>query len=306
MVAEYLAEIKGAGDPPADWRGSDNWIEWREKLATLLATVLWPRYDPSTASWQGIAVDKILELTAADFKLLRELRQLHDATVTVGLAATVHSTLMLIEDDNRLQETLRQYLTGNCAPAIVERHERTYLPGLSRKAGTVDLQMKRIFQRPRAYQMAFMMGEEWFSHQHAKGAVSPALISGHCFQGAMGGVAAREFGSQIGIDEATSKALQRHAVDVGDRRVFAGVHYPSDNLSSWITALLIGPLVGAESVWLWDGIHRDSAVFARIDKAAATDPSSPFTPALRTLKFIGTQPGVTIDETLKFVQQWNR
>jgi hypothetical protein len=31
--------------------------------------------------------------------------------------------------------------------------------------------------------------------------------------------------------------LGQFGVDIGDRRVFAGVHYPSDNMASWIMAL---------------------------------------------------------------------
>lgn len=60
------------------------------------------------------------------------------------------------------------------------------------------------------------------------------------------------------------EALEQFGVDIGDRRVFAGVHYPSDNLSSWILALRLGREVFADPrVWLFlaEAIQKRSAVY---------------------------------------------
>jgi hypothetical protein len=62
------------------------------------------------------------------------------------------------------------------------------------------------------------------------------LISGHALQGLTYLISAvlDAHPPLSGHNLATAKAL---AVDIGDRRVFAGVHFPSDNLASWLVAL---------------------------------------------------------------------
>jgi hypothetical protein len=59
----------------------------------------------------------------------------------------------------------------------------------------------------------------------------------------------------------------QYAVDFGDRRVMAGVHYPSDNLGSWLLALDLIPRVcspdtGAEvKRRIWTAISARSVIF---------------------------------------------
>jgi membrane-associated phospholipid phosphatase len=62
---------------------------------------------------------------------------------------------------------------------------------------------------------------------------SPSAISGHAFQGLMGCLAA-----YLEFPEVTAYRadLVKLAVDIGDRRVLAGIHYPSDNAMSWWVA----------------------------------------------------------------------
>ena len=43
------------------------------------------------------------------------------------------------------------------------------------------------------------------------------------------------------------KDYGQYAVDFGDRRVFAGVHYPSDNLASWVAVLRLIPWVFSQN-----------------------------------------------------------
>jgi hypothetical protein len=65
------------------------------------------------------------------------------------------------------------------------------------------------------------------------------MISGHCLEGCLAGAWLAwclQFDSQ-GLDHLdwrrVHKALQQWSVDIGDRRVMAQVHYPSDNIGSW-------------------------------------------------------------------------
>ncbi len=57
--------------------------------------------------------------------------------------------------------------------------------------------------------------------------------------------------------------LCKLAIDLGDRRVFAGVHYPSDNAGSWRIALDITKILGVDRAahqFLVEAI-RSSVVF---------------------------------------------
>jgi hypothetical protein len=44
-------------------------------------------------------------------------------------------------------------------------------------------------------------------------------------------------------NSATQVALQQYATDFGDRRVLAGVHYPSDSMITWIICFKLIPNV---------------------------------------------------------------
>jgi len=85
--------------------------------------------------------------------------------------------------------------------------------------------------------------------------------------------------------------LRQFTVDIGDRRVFAGVHYPSDNLSSWYTALKLIPHVFTEptDAWvrdfLWKAIDLRSIVFGAIKNHIAAHPNdSPYRDAVAAIR----------------------
>jgi hypothetical protein len=75
---------------------------------------------------------------------------------------------------------------------------------------------------------------------------------------------------------AREASLAQYMVDIGDRRVFAGVHYPSDNIASWIMALSLMPEVYADPVriegFVRKAIFERSRVFQMISAAYFTDP----------------------------------
>jgi hypothetical protein len=62
------------------------------------------------------------------------------------------------------------------------------------------------------------------------------LISGHAAQGLLGITSAWVQESDEVKNQSSARAMQL-AVDFGDRRVMAGVHYPSDNFASWVTVV---------------------------------------------------------------------
>ena len=316
MVAEFEADIEGGGSAPPDWHGPKDWLAWRGRAIDLLGLVLWPRYEPATRRWNGPAHAMMLPLTETDFALLARLRPVLMTTVQTGAGPVTHYELFQLEDapDLRADDgsvlkpqsvhtTLRKYLKGLALPAVVEDLAKGYMRGLGGKAGTVDLEWKRELQRPRAYQMAVPLQVDGFTHQQATSAVTPSMISGHCFQMSMGGIAAFYKTRGLAVGEDFKTALAQHTVDVGDRRVFAGVHYPSDNISSWITALLVAPLTCPDldgAKWLWAAVTARSRVYKAIADEVAAHPGSPYGPSLKVLKFLGENPGKAVDEAIAF------
>jgi len=107
---------------------------------------------------------------------------------------------------------------------------------------------KAILNRPRPYQAADIFGLNDFVHHvgspgNHKG-MSPSMISGHCLQGILLSCKALELWLDGGkVEQSAYDSLQHYAVDFGDRRVFGGVHYPSDNIASWVLSIKIIPYI---------------------------------------------------------------
>lgn len=118
------------------------------------------------------------------------------------------------------------------------------------------MSIKNQFQRPRPWTVAMMFGLRDFAWHRADGlthtGIHPAFPSGHCYQGivhsanALAHWWARSDGSNhdkplAKPTNANLDALKQYAVDWGDRRVFAGIHYPTDNIASWVLAVRLLP-----------------------------------------------------------------
>ncbi len=324
MILEWETYLGEPGKEPAptDWSGQIAWAQWRDGVSTLLAQTLWPRWEPKTG-WVGAAAADMHALTLADFELFHSLRpQMQGDEVLPGGALIAQIKLFQLEDeadakdpatdevkvDRSLDASLRLYLAGVVDQATLNTIVEGYLTGLGRKSGNVDLEIKRDMQRPRPYQIAFMLGEERFAHNYAKSAVTPSMISGHCVEAMMGGVAAwyaLETGGLLAAHPTLGEALARHTVDAGDRRVFGGVHYPSDNISSWLTGLLMSPQVcpdGRGGAWLWDSIQRHSRVYKALATQART-PGSPYAPPMALLAHLGALAEPTLADAAQFVKE---
>jgi hypothetical protein len=76
--------------------------------------------------------------------------------------------------------------------------------------------------------------------------------------------------------------------------VFAGVHFPSDNLSSWFTALKLVPRVfdaqAAPDIkaFLWEAINSRSIVYRAIKEHVRSNNDSPYRAAVTALEALGT------------------
>lgn len=304
---------------PASWHADTDWPTWLRNVRDLLAHVLWPRWDRDGSVWVGASATRMTELTRADFTLLRDLRPLLATPAASTASGFTHERCFRIEDEPDVRDdagnllldrnadfTLRRYLSGLAAQTVVEALCNRYIDRVFARTGACDIALKADLQRPRPYQMALLMGEAWFTHVIAKYANSPAMISGHTLSGAMGGVAARYALLEHAHEPAADRALMQHTVDVGDRRVLAGVHYPSDNIGSWITALLLCTATCPDhegAAWLWQAIRRQSRVHAAVMAHAATHPGSPYGPSLAVLAHLGERPGMPMSELLAFARR---
>lgn len=113
--------------------------------------------------------------------------------------------------------------------------------------------IKEYFQRPRPWTAATALGVEDFRWTTATGSthtgVHPSILSGHCIQGILGGCAVFDAlldeikTTGTGLSEPTIRSIQKYMVDWGDRRVFAGVHYMTDNIASWTLARKLIPFL---------------------------------------------------------------
>jgi hypothetical protein len=293
LDAGYLADIKIQPIPP-DWKTIHgkvpklrDWNRWRGRIVRDLARMLWPTYEHGKSKWSTKSVDA---LNDADFNLLTDLRLRFPMPISAAFPTTVTHAILFAEEDGaiglgshyeRYDPQLQAQFTAQM-PTLL-------LTGLRKKVGTLALQIKQVIQRPRAYQVAFIEGRSGFSHEPAQSADTPSMVSGHCLQGALGGCSAYAELAQH-LNPSSVKLLEQLTVDIGDRRVFAGVHYPSDSLASWFVALKLVPHVfpkrrqAAITDFLGDAISSKSAVFAAIRDHVVLERKSPYKQALRAVE----------------------
>jgi hypothetical protein len=317
MILEWEQDIGGDGSPPSDWATDEDWTAWRSSMSSLLSHVLWPRFDND--GWVGPACEFMDELTRADFELFKVLRPIINTSAHLAQGPVPQLELFVLEDEESVLDahgtvivargpavSLRRYLSQILPADAADAFAGAYLSGVHAKAGNVDLEIKRDMQRPRAYQMAFIIGEHWFTHHRAKSALTPSMISGHCVETLLGGAAAFYRAIALGdaFPEPAWRALAQFTVDVGDRRVMAGVHYPSDNISSWLTGLLLCPKVCEDrrpTSWLWETIKSKSIIYKWIERATHS-PASPHRLAFDLLTRVGEGEVKTVEDALRYAE----
>ena len=214
-------------------------------IANQIASNLWPLYDPQSQSWPNPYRLPFSDLATADIEMMASLSgNLKNSPCVCNLPP--HQTLFAHEDLSNAEviNSLERYVYKksdevNRTPlGIFAKSELGNCVGL-------PIELKLRFQRMRPFQAAFLLNTANFSYLGARSAYSPSLPSGHCFQGAY--VACRIYEAHLADARRLSltaiqlENLKHFAVDVGDRRVFAGVHYPSDNIASWFAMASIIP-----------------------------------------------------------------
>ncbi|MGD9617645.1 MAG: phosphatase PAP2 family protein [Alphaproteobacteria bacterium] len=318
MVAEFEERL-GQGEAPDDWSIDEDWPTWRGKVLEIITLLLWPVYDFNSLTWQGAAAARMQGLTEGDFHILEGLRPYIKLNVPNIARPISHFEMFQLEDraenmleleagvDRGVDRTLRYYLEGQTDQLTIDTLARWIESGMLRKAGSLPVQLKRDLQRPRAYQISDALGRTWFTHHQAMSSVSPSIISGHAFKGCTMGVASFYHATALSCPPPVFDALARIAMDFGDRRVFAGVHYPSDNIASWIAALLIcqhvcsdGGRLGRQ--FLWQAISTKSTVYSAISYAVDQRQAADHQPSLQLLRELGAKPDMDIDDALSWAK----
>ena len=94
-------------DPPIplDWLNMDgseptyaDWSVWLTKLADEIGRLIWPQYEPDSASWTNAAVGDLIN---ADFALLDKLHPNLGLPIAGLLPTTVQHLDFFIQEDNR-------------------------------------------------------------------------------------------------------------------------------------------------------------------------------------------------------------
>jgi PAP2 superfamily len=253
-----LIDIIGRG--AQGWRKTQvDYEEWRTDITKLLEQSLWPTgFLPIDNSHPAT------QLTLTDLRLLRVIQLGHGYPPRRAF----ESTLFRMEDSATRYAVLPDeppaagkvtscslgeiYVLSNPNSAFAEIEATTraakfeeYKNGY--KVAPIQFELKRAFQRPRpkcaAYHADKVLHTNFsdvkFYGSHT--AHHPSFISGHALQGIL--YFAYAFWRDETLLRSEVQALSTYAALVGDRRVMAGLHYPSDSLASWIVALKLLPEV---------------------------------------------------------------
>jgi hypothetical protein len=272
---DFRTDIKDQAARQEAWRNFFN------STLTELSNTIWPAWDENARAWKGKAQATMHRLTEADLKVLLTFRSGDNLPINAQPASRAraincphHLSFFKEEDLSRIFASYAMY-DRDLDPKYAAIFSDAFFAGIDAKCSTTQLQFKARLQRPRAYQTALLLGKSGFTVEEATSNMTPSMVSGHSLQGLIGSGAVMERILQSGIEfsESNWEALAQYAVDIGDRRVMAGIHYPSDNIASWTVLMRLadhifsGPELKSR---LWDAITKQSIVFQRILDSADT------------------------------------
>jgi len=275
--------------PQAPGQSAVEFSRFFDTLLHEIKGILWPEYLPASGTWSSTPDQALID---ADFDIMADVHRQLREPISGGLLPKdhlpTHEKMFLEEDD---EDTIFGHEYHRYDPGI-PKHLADDLTdilwtGCDRKMGSIHYQLKQRLQRPRPKQVAFIQNRE-FHWIVAKTGETPSMVSGHSLQGCMGGCSAYlMFG---GIDPVSVGYLQQLTVDIGDRRVFAGVHYPSDNLSSWYTAFKLIPHVieqrdvARTKAFLREALETKSVIFDAVRRHIQANAYSPYVPAMTAIQ----------------------
>lgn len=291
LARPYARQIK---DPvaPVDFASESaplkGWLTWIEETTAVINECLWPSWNYSESCWESPNIDLMNDLTRADFSILKSLIEADFLSVTAPISDVAwrekHLEFFTDEDQDRLGLRVGEYSAE--FPATIRPFDRWSGEVFRSKIGHTSMHLKHKLQRPRAYQISAIAGVDWFTWNLGATSMSPSMSSGHALQGLMFAAGTFEALLQKGVELTPGGriGLAQFGVDIGDRRVFAGIHYPSDNIASWIAVGRLARKVfrHAETFdFIRFAVTTRSEVYKRL--TGATAQHTAFVPALEVL-----------------------
>ena len=282
--------------PMDDWDGTpEEWQTFFDQFVKDVKANIWPEWNKANGCWEGDAADFAEEATRLENQIC--INHLQKAGILEQKPNTPHFSgpdpqknhywHYSVEDfigkfgvGSPFEVRVQQFPVRNVAyyddQIVPEEMDALFGLMFNRKyRGTFTT--KLYFRRPRPQQTAFVFGQHDFVHRQARANIHtgnhPALISGHCAQGLllMCVLVDKLLSEGKPVEDIRLDAYAQYAVDFGDRRVFAGVHYLTDNLASWTMVLRLIPRVFAQNAefledFIRNAIKTRSTVYRLMDQ----------------------------------------
>lgn len=278
-----------------DAQREQDFAQWRDDLMALINEHLWPIYDPSSREWRGKSIEHMDDLTIADLELIAEIQtspahfQQRIESPLRSLEKKTHADLFLVEDDARGSKVFSSFrlYDRTMDAATLSAISDVCFDANDFKKANVSIVFKTALQRPRPMQTSFRF-QRPITHKEAGTAGSSSMSSGHSLQGVLcvGGLIEELLDAGVPISTERQLALGQWAVDIGDRRVMAGVHYPADNLCSWLIFLSMADKVFHRPEIrkiIAGAIDKQSFVLRNIRRRVDAGKGAAYQPALRLL-----------------------
>ena len=258
-------------NPDGPVASAREWEQWRDRLAGEMADFLWPVF--GNKGWTGKAVATAMKLTLADLEIMRTLQPKMEQRIQAGGRPTGKQADAWQREDEGAPGATFEYYQSKFPAMLQTEMGKAIVTGGIDIARPASQGLKQLFQRPRPFQVAMMLGQKKpMVVQASRSAITPAMISGHCIQGTLALAQVQlVLGEVLDATPGLADDLQRFFIDTGDRRVYAGLHYPSDNVGSWFTALSLCDHVFGEKAQqirnvLWHAITTHSEVYRALEQ----------------------------------------
>lgn len=236
MARDFEVELAYRAAPGA-WPRASDYEGWVSAEAQLLADTAWPVWHRGSGKWVGKARDAALALTRADMGLMVALGERHFRVNSRHRGGRNTHEFWFNLEDNLFGNWPERYAAAFSGSSMTldDLAAAFGSGGTGLFCGSIHWILKDELQRPRPHQFAAWLATPRPAVQRSWSAWSPSAICGHAFQALMGCCCVH--GRNFPLSPADELELLRFAVDMGDRRVYAAVHYPSDNAMSWRVAL---------------------------------------------------------------------
>lgn len=297
----YRKHGEGDGKTPGDWpgvrtpAGEQAFKEWRDDRMAAIRDNLWPEWIDGQG-WYGAAASKAYAMTEHEIAAMTVEFSKSDILERIPGHSSFHYTQKdhFEYEDLRIIGSIKEDLESTGVqpkighnfffyddtprdPAEQARIIEILSESYTKKTNQFYFWFKDRLMRPRPLQAALIVGQREFTSRRAFSGMHSSIVSGHASTGILIRCGVLERWLDDGdVPEGLLKSFSQYIVDVGDRRVFAGVHYPTDNISSWVLALELIPNVFPKhhvkiGQIVRNAIQEHSAVYEVIDRVYRKD-----------------------------------